>query len=111
MYHPCPVGTNIGSTVRCAIIPSCPVGTNIGSAFTKCLGSDWLQEILSTNSASRVEYPTSLSYHPITFTILPITEVNSASKAQENELPTMSMETRGSSVYCMIPFSEDCEAF
>src|SRR5688572_27057025 len=62
-------------------------------------------------SARRLQYPTSLSYQPITFTRFPTTEVNSASKTQEWGFPTMSEETMGSSVYCKIPFREVAEAF
>ena len=39
----------------------------------------------------------------MTFTILPKTEVIFKSKTQECELPTTSIDTIGSSVYCTIP--------
>src|SRR5690606_12709511 len=49
-----------------------------------------------------IEYPVSLSYQPIILTIFSITEVICASKIQEWVLPTISMETMGSSVYSII---------
>ena len=62
-------------------------------------------------STTRLEYPISLSYHEITFTILPpITIVESASKTEEWVFPITSQETIGSSVYSRIPFRGPCAA-
>ena len=51
-----------------------------------------------TRSTSRLEYPHSLSYQPMTFTTLPMAIVDSASNVHEAGEPTMSLETIGSSV-------------
>src|SRR3546814_7897536 len=66
--------------------------------------------MLVTRSASRAEYPLSLSYQPTTFTISPTIEVNCASTIQECGLPSISTETIGSSVYSSIPFRLVSEA-
>src|SRR5262249_48380377 len=58
-----------------------------------------------TRSASRQEYPHSLSYQETTLTRLPPTEiVSSAEKIEECVLPLRSVETSGSSVYSTISF-------
>ena len=57
----------------------------------------------SIRSTSRHEYPHSLSYQPITLTMVPCAIVERPSMMQEYGLPTMSDETIGSSVYWRIP--------
>ena len=48
-------------------------------------------------STSRHEYPHSLSYHPNTLTVFPWHIVSRLSKMHECWLPTMSVDTSGSS--------------
>src|SRR5581483_5337562 len=52
----------------------------------------------STRSTSRLEYPHSLSYQPITLATLPMTIVDAASNVHDACDPTMSVDTIGSSV-------------
>src|SRR3954454_1309433 len=57
-------------------------------------------------SATRLEYPHSLSYQAMTLTIVPcMTRVSWLSKIAECGLRTMSLDTIGSSVYSRMPFS------
>ena len=57
------------------------------------------------------EYPVSLSYQPIIFIILPITEVISESRTQECVFPTISIDTMGSCVNSRMPFRGPLAAF
>src|SRR5699024_389645 len=65
-----------------------------------------------TRSTQREEYPISLSYHETTFTILSsMTIVDKPSTIEECGLPTMSLDTSGSSEYSIIPFNSLSAAF
>src|SRR5690625_179642 len=61
--------------------------------------------IYAARSRHLAEYPISLSYQATIFTILSsMTMVDRPSTMEECGLPTISDDTSGSSLYCIIPF-------
>src|ERR1019366_919136 len=76
------------------------------AAHVQIVKASHRQSTLWTRSTSRVEERHSLSYQATTLSIVPSrTAVNCESTIDENGEETMSLETIGSSVYCMIPWS------
>src|SRR5215467_15557834 len=99
--------------------PSFPTGNQRGAtsekadSFTFPGGDPYsLAATNAVTSASRLEYPHSLSYQEKIFTSLPPkTLVSGASKIDDAGLPLKSTDTSGASLYARMPLSGPSAAF